>query len=128
MAAYATIDESTFPIVTVRFTGEGADDQNFQQYLDDVRALYDREERLALVFDARHASLPALKYQKMQAQWLKKNEALMQSYCAGTAYIIKNPIIRSVLRAIFSFQQQPVPYAVLGSREEAEAWVEERIQ
>lgn len=128
MAAYASIDDSSFPIVTIKFTGEGADDQNFQQYLDDVRVLYDRKERLALIFDARHASLPGLKYQKMQAQWLKDYESLMQSYCAGTAYIIKNPLIRSVLKAIFSFQKQPVPYSVLASQEEAEAWAQKRLQ
>jgi hypothetical protein len=128
MAAYATIDESAFPIVTIRFTGQGADDQNFQEYLDNVRALYDREERLALIFDARQASLPGLKYQKMQAQWLKEYESLMQAYCAGTAYIIKNPLIRSVLKAIFSFQKQPVPYSVLASQEEAEAWAQQHLQ
>lgn len=127
MAAYAIIDETTFPIVTIRFTGEGASDQNFQHYLDAVKAVYDQQQRLSLIFDARQARLPALKYQKMQAQWLKDNEQMMQSFCAGTAYVINQRIIRSVLRAIFSLQTQPVPYVVVGSEEEAIEWCTEQL-
>lgn len=128
MAAYAILDESSFPIVTVQFTGEAAADQNFQQYLDDVKALYKRKQTLALIFDARQAKLPSLKYQKMQAAWLKEHDQMMRSFCAGTAYIIPNAIIRSVLRAIFSLQQQPVPYQISATPEEAQEWAQRQLE
>jgi hypothetical protein len=59
----------------------------------------------------------------MQAQWLKDNTQLMKDFCVGTAYIIPNIIIRNVLKAIFSFQNQPVPYIICEDVSKAEAWI-----
>ncbi len=128
MAAYTQLDESSFPIVTVRFTGESATDENFQAYLDEVKSVYDRKAALVLIFDARKAVLPGLKQQKIQAQWLKDHDQMMRTYCKGTAYVINHRMIRTVLRAIFSFQAQPVPYIVVGTVEEAADWAKEQLK
>ncbi|HKK87353.1 MAG TPA: hypothetical protein VJ917_00800 [Saprospiraceae bacterium] len=128
MNKYAQIDSSEFPIVKVVFTGEAANADNFPMYLDELKKNYDNEQPLAIVFDATNAVLPGMRYQKMQAQWLKDNEQLMKSYCRGTAYIIPNPIIRNVLSAIFTFQKQPVPYSVCSSYKEAITWVKNQLE
>ncbi|NJL73795.1 MAG: STAS/SEC14 domain-containing protein [Saprospiraceae bacterium] len=122
MNSYAIVDDSAFPEVVITFTGEKADDDNFTKYLQDVLALYDRKEPLMLIFDATTATTPNVKYQKQQADWLKDQKDLMQTYCKGTAYVIPNPIIRTVLKGIFVFQTQPVPYKVVKTLEEARAW------
>lgn len=44
----------------------------------------------------------------------------MKNYCVGTAYVIPNLIIQNVLKAIFKFQKQPVPYIVCNEISEAE--------
>ncbi|SDD07580.1 hypothetical protein SAMN04488104_10145 [Algoriphagus faecimaris] len=124
MKSYAIIDESEFPLIHIRFTGNKSTDQNFRAYLDETKACYRSEKRLAIIFDASQASIPALSHQKMQAQWLKDNRDLMLKYCAGTAYVIPNPVIRAVLSMIFSFQNQPVPYQVVKSLEAARRWVD----
>lgn len=123
MEKYATIDSSQFPEVLIAFTGNKANDENFESYLEGTRKLYDKKETLAIIFDATKAIVPAVKYQKQQADWLKVNKPLMEQYCKGTAYVIPNAIIRTVLKAIFSFQKQPVPYKVVGSVAEAKEWV-----
>ncbi|MDO9554240.1 STAS/SEC14 domain-containing protein [Rhodonellum sp.] len=123
MEPYAIIDESSFPIVRIRFTGNKSNDQNFQSYLDQTKACYRFGKRLALIFDASNAGIPSMSHQKMQANWLKENKELMQDYCVGTAYVIPNVAIRAILKMIFSFQKQPVPYQVFENEEEAEAWV-----
>jgi len=127
MKKYATVDSTSFPLVLVRFTGEKATDENFPLYLDEVEAAYDRKNRIGILFDATHATLPGLKYQKMQAQWLKDHKQLMQNYCVGTAYLIPNTLIRNVLKAIFALQKQPVPYNVCGEMTEAEQWLQTQL-
>lgn len=122
MKPYAIVDDSAFPEVVITLTGEKADDENFTKYLEDVLALYNRKEPLMLIFDATNATTPNVKYQKQQADWLKDQKDLMQTYCKGTAYVIPNPIIRTVLKGIFVFQTQPVPYKVVKTLEEARAW------
>lgn len=125
MQKYATVDTAQFPTVRIAFTGNKANDENFDTYLQETRQLYDRQQQLAIIFDATNAVVPALKYQKQQADWLKDNKSLMENYCKGTAYVIPNAIIRTVLKAIFSFQKQPVPYKVVGTVEDATDWVKD---
>jgi hypothetical protein len=127
MDSYAIIDESSFPLVRIGFTGLKSTDQNFQAYLDQTQACYRHKKPLAIIFDASNASIPALSHQKMQAKWLKENEDLMKGFCLGTAYIIPNAAIRAILKMIFSFQKQPVPYKIFESQAEAEAWVKEIV-
>ena len=127
MKKYAEINQSEFPIVTVTFTGEAADAENFPLYMAEVKAVYEQKKTTSIIFDASEAVLPSVAFQKMQAQWLKDNTQLMKDYCVGTAYIIPNIIIRNVLKAIFSFQSQPVPYLVCRDYAEAEAWVSKQI-
>ncbi|MCR9013584.1 STAS/SEC14 domain-containing protein [Aquiflexum gelatinilyticum] len=123
MDSYAIIDESNFPIIRIRFTGHKSTNQNFQNYLDQTKACYRFAKGLAIIFDASDAAIPSLYHQKMQAKWLKENEQLMKDFCAGTAYIIPNAVIRAILKMIFSFQKQPVPYKIFESEPEANAWV-----
>ena len=127
MTKYATIDSSNHPIINVTFTGEQATDDNFPFYMQEVKAVYELQKKVAIVFDATNAVFPAMKYQKMQADWLKENEQLMKDFCLGTAYIIPNLIIRNVLKAIFAFQTQPVAYLVCKNRTDAQIWINEKM-
>ncbi len=125
MKTYATIDETEFPLVRIRFTGNKSTDQNFEAYLAQTKACYRFEKRLAIIFDASKATIPSFSHQKKQAHWLKENKELMQKYCAGTAYFIPNAAIRAILKMIFSLQKQPVPYEVFEKEREAENWVKQ---
>lgn len=125
---YAKVDATNFPMVNVAFTGEKANDTNFSLYLKELKEIYTEKEKIGIVFDARKAIIPGIAFQKMQATWLKENNQLMKDYCVGTAYVISNTIIRNVLKAIFAFQQQPVPYLVCGTLEEAEKWIENQFE
>jgi hypothetical protein len=123
MNRYAIVDESTFPLIRITFTGSKSSDENFQTYLNQTKACYRHEKKIAIIFDASKASIPAISHQKMQADWLKDNKKLMRDYCVGTAYIIPNAAIRAILKLIFSFQKQPVPYKILEHEFEATEWV-----
>ncbi len=122
MLLYATVDESEFPIVTIKFTGNKSTDENFSRYLADMKATYRHEKRFAIVFDATNAVFPALKHQKMQANWIKDNDRMINTFCAGTAYVIPQAIMRTVLKTILGFQNQSAPFTVVKTTDEARAW------
>ncbi len=128
MKKYATVSNDKKSVVAVVFTGESATDENFSLFLDEVKQSYDYKNKIALIFDATNAVVPAFKYQKMQATWLKENEQMMIDYCAGTAYIIPNIVIRGVLKAIFTLQKQPAPYLVCSNATEAQNWVQKQLE
>lgn len=107
----------------IRFTGNKSTDENFQAYLNQTKACYRSEKKLAIIFDATKATVPSFSHQKMQADWLKENKALMQEFCLGTAYVIPSSAIRLILKAIFSLQKQPVPYQIFETEKEAREWV-----
>lgn len=123
MKPYAKVDASNLPLVLVKFTGEKSTDENFDQYLADLAEIYDDRESLSIVFDASKAVMPKLSHQKKQALWISQHWKMIQTYCKATAYVIPNLAVRSVLKMIFSFQHQPVPYKVFSNYEEAKAWI-----
>lgn len=127
MDKYAIVDRDDFPIVRVTFTGTKATAENFQIYLSELKSSYNNEQKLPIIFDANKATLPGLNYQRMQAQWIKENKKMMQDYCAGTAYVISNSLIKNVLKGIFSIQKQPVPYLVCSYCSVAENWVKDQL-
>jgi len=124
---YATFDNKLFPIVTVTFTGVKSTDENFKAYLSKIQSIYDRKTSFLLVFDATHASLPGLRHQLMQANWLKEHNDLITKYCLGTVYIISNALVRGVLRSIFALQKQPCPYIIVEQKVNAETFMEEKL-
>ena len=128
MKNYATIDSSKFPVINVIFTGNEATEENFTQYLIELKEIYLKEEKIALIFDASNAIIPGIAYQKMQAKWLKVNKELMIKYCLGTAYIIPSLLIRNVLKAIFIIQKQPVDYTVCKNETDANYWVDNKFK
>jgi hypothetical protein len=128
MTKYAEISTADFPMVRVTFTGEPPTLDNFMFYLQELKQCYDQKQSIAILFDATNAVLPGTNFQKLQADWLKDNLDLMMNYCLGTGYVIPNLLIRNVLKAIFTFQKQPVPYAIYAKVGEAEQWVQDQLE
>jgi len=124
---YATFDRSTFPLVTVTFTGVKETPENFQVYLDGLLANYDRKESFGLVFDASKSLSLRPDYQLKQARWMKEHFDLIERYCVGVAYVIPNPILRQVLQLIFNLQKSPTEFKVFAEIQEAQSWLQPRI-
>jgi hypothetical protein len=120
---YANFDISDLSLVRITFTGNKPTDESFNAYLDELESLYNQRKPLGIIFDATKAVAPKLSYQKLQAQWLNEHWLLIKNYCKGTAYVIPSAPIRLVLKMIFSFQNQPVPYKIFSKMEEAVEWL-----
>ncbi len=128
MKKYADFTVNSFCMAKVTFTGNAATAENFAFYLDEIKQLYAGKTKIAIIFDATTAAFPSIKYQKLQAQWFKDNELMIQTFCAGTAYMIPNVLLRNVLQTIFKYQQQPVDYLVCKTIEEAKIWTFDKLK
>lgn len=128
MTKYADVSASDFPLIRVTFTGEAPTVENFTFYLQEVKESYNQQQKIVLLFDATKAVFPGTNFQKQQADWIKENTVLMRTYCLGTAYVIPNILIRNVLKAIFAFQKQPVPYTISSTAVEAENWLQNQFK
>lgn len=124
MNQYATFDRSEFPIITINFTGNSENDENFQDYLNGLEKNYTFEKQFSLIFELTKAPIPKVSYQLKQAHWMKANEDKIKTYCRGVAYIIPSAIMRNVLKFIFSIQKNPVPFKVFSTLEEGKVWAE----
>jgi len=125
---YALVDQTSFPLITVTFTGEKSTDTNFKAYLKELDDCYFTQQQLAIIFDATKVPVPKYSHQKLQAKWLKDNADLMKKFCKGTAYVIPSKIIQWVLKMIFLIQKQPVPYKVFDSYKDAQIWTWDQLQ
>lgn len=124
MKPYATFDRSQFPVITIYFTGESENKENFEEYLNELSHNYTFDKPFSLVFELTNAPLPKVGYQLKQAAWMKSNEDKIKTYCRGIAYVIPSPVMRNVLKFIFSVQKNPVPFEVFSAAGEGQKWAE----
>lgn len=124
MEPCVTVDRSQRPIIIVTFTGAVETPENFEQYLRELNRNYDAKEPIGLVFNAQSARIPSRVYQKRQADWMRAHDGVIKSYCKGIAYIVPNPILRSVLKLIFAMHKAPAPSRVFESEQLGVKWLQ----
>jgi hypothetical protein len=123
-----TLEGMWEPVLTVRFHGAASDD-DFAAYLSEMeRMMYKRTDRLAMILDARRASLAPATQRTMQASWLKTHEAAIRARSVGMSFIFSNAIIRGTMTAVFWLQRPPVPHHVAATELEARAWCTSQLE
>lgn len=127
MELYARFDRSELPLISIYFTGEKETNDNFNLYLDELSKNYETKENFSLIFELSKAPVPNLKYQLKQANWMKENKDLIQTYCKGVAYVIPGKLLREVLKFIFKVQKNPVDFKVFSSYAAAKKWAQAKI-
>jgi hypothetical protein len=128
VSSYAHVDKSRFPVVTITFGGGSPTDENCDEYLREMAELYDSGEELVIIMDARKSSLPSLKQQQRQAQWMKRHDSMLRKQCLGTAYVLTTGATRMILSMIFAITPQPVPYKICTNLPDAEEWVQDQLR
>lgn len=127
MHRYAEVDTTDHPMIVVTFTGHKATEENFSLYLKEVEQCYQGNQNIVIIFDGRKAVFPGLKYQRMQAEWLKTNQSMVATQCMGTVYIISSIWISLALRTILFLQPQPTDFTIVSSLSQAMNWAVEKL-
>jgi hypothetical protein len=121
------IDDTRRPLIVVTFVGS-ATDAEFDAYLDAMAtSVLARRERTVTLLDATRSDATPAAQRRRQAEWLKTHDAELRRYSLGTAFVIRSPIVRGVLTAILWIQPMSVPYTVVATRNEGEAWAAEML-
>lgn len=110
----------------VTFSGEVTDEQ-FRAYLSALSALMARGGVRALVYDARLAAPAPASQRRMQAEWMKLNDAAVRRSTAGIAFVVPSALVRGALTAIFWLQPLACPHLVTASFEEAFRWARGKL-
>jgi hypothetical protein len=123
-----TIDESRRPIVTVRFKGS-ATDEEFRAYLRDMsEQILARRQKTVTILDAGTWSTSTATQRQLQAEWLREHKDELKRFSLGSAFVIRSPLVRGVLTAIFWIQPMETAHVVVPTVAEAEAWARDRLR
>ncbi len=129
MAPFAHFDERSFPVVLITITGEKPDEENFRRYLDGKLEICLKRQPFVFIIDASRSSLIGVTYQQWQADWQNENVDLLRAFCLGEAFVINDPLTRSILDNIHrETDTLPMPVTVVATLREARQWAERQIK
>jgi hypothetical protein len=130
MGKSVQIDDSRWPLVTVRFVGDTLD-EDFRQYLSFLNANMDRAEaaqtKTAVLFDARAGGRVSASTRQQMADWIRRNAEQTRRTCVGFAFVFDSAMVRGALTAILWLVPMPAPHTVVATLLEAENWMAERF-
>ena len=114
-------------LIVAAFLGVLSDD-DFDKQLPLVAKEIERSvSAVVLVFDGTRTEGITAKQREKAAAWLKASAPILIQKTRGIAFVLKSPILRGALTAIFWLQKPPGPYVVVETMTEARAWARARI-
>lgn len=104
------------------------DAPDWQRMFDDLEALLAREQRFAVLLDAREAGLPDFADMRSCAAFLREREPLLARWHRGIACVTPSPMIRGLLKGVVQLSGMPMPVVMFEDGESAHAWLCERLE
>ena len=116
-------DESDWPILRLSFREKMSDD-DFARYLETYRGYIARGGRYGLIMDvSTHFGMLPMTQARMQMDFLAREAPRLREVCWGVAFVLPGPIHRGALRAMLKMQPMPMDFTVVGTHEDARAWL-----
>jgi hypothetical protein len=121
-SAYIAVEDSQWPLLTVRFIGEPST-QQVLEYLERMTGYLARGEPHVVLYDARRttATGPAVQRQ-LQAAWIVRNEQRIRALQLGKVFLFTSPLVRLSVGVVFHLKPPPNPYFITPRLDEALAW------
>lgn len=104
-------------------------DAEFAQHLEGLtQLLAERAHSVATILDASTAGVNPATQRRMQAEWLKAHDSVLQATGLGTAIVIRSALVRGILTAILWMAPIPGDHVVFPTYAEAEEWALRQIR
>lgn len=103
------------------------DRSDVDTHFEEIVALTERGERLAIVVDMTLSGTPSPADRRYASQRLRETYATSGHRIAGVAHVITSPMVRGILSAVYWLSPPPFPVAVVASRHEAIGWAGRRV-
>jgi len=123
--AYASFTQHAKGIMLVSFHGDELNESSFDQYLADLRSLYQEHNKLIVVFDGSSTTHLPTQYRQKMGHWIAEHKSLVRESCLLQIYVISSPLMRFVLQGIFLIQKPPVSFKTISSLADALKLAEE---
>jgi len=125
--SFAEVDIRPPHVVQVRVVGDSTD-ENFTAYIDATeRALASLDQFVVLYDTGGLTQLPA-RHRDQFNTWLKDTRRRFEGRWLGTAFVIRQRVLRGALQAMFWLVSPYYPYKVVSSVDEGWAWLEQQLQ
>ncbi len=121
------LDDSRWPVVTIRWEGATTDDEMAAhlERIDEILAR--RQPWLSIIEVASGSGTPSPRQMNLQAEYIRRNQAVIREYSLGTVFVVGSIMMRTVLRGVLTFQPPPDEHKIVATLEEAQAWARERF-
>ena len=106
---WAEYNYSPFPIVEVHMKGTIKNDEEFEDFLNQWRQLYQRKTGFSFIFDTREVGYVKMKYALKMANFIKELKKENKQYLKRSAIITGNWWTRLLLKMIFTLQTPVAP-------------------
>lgn len=119
-------DISQWPIVVITLRGAMTNEE-CDAYLARLTELATKRQRWAAVLDCtEQATLNREQKQKVGA-FFKTNQAVLNKYCAGMAWVFSMVIQRFIMSSIMLAQKLPFPYKMAALKQQGLSWCSEQL-
>ena len=108
--------------VIVRFVNAPTCDEDVTSYLEDLRHIYDQNQKFIILYDALEASRVSMRHLKMQADFMHEQADRTQGLMVRAA-IVLNPVMKVILDMLFSLRRPACEYRVFSSLDEAKSYL-----
>ncbi len=126
--AAIVLDLEAFPLIVSRFP-ERWDESELQTYFDAFVAVHDREKPFVHISDISQAeNMSKAGMRKKAADFMVTERARSARLCRGSVQVASSTLLRGAITAIQWITPPPYPHAVVGTWDEAVAWVMERAK
>jgi hypothetical protein len=125
--SYVTIEEAQRPIFLITFSSVEPTKAEFEEYLAQMLAVYEREEMVSFIFDATQARYLPAELRIRQGLWLKENQALVSQRQKCAVFVIPNLLVRLIFDGVMMVTKFPAPYEVVKDLAQAQQIARERL-
>jgi hypothetical protein len=100
--------------------------QEFSSAIEELRRL-PPGHRVVVLTDMEHMSHSEARRRQRSAQFIKENKAVFRRHIVAWGFVSTKGVIRGALTAIGWLRAFPVPMRVFTTRQECDAWLDERL-
>lgn len=122
-----TIDESDYPLVVLRFSGETMSSSEWAQMFSRLEGLIAREESFGLLVDARRGLGASAAQRKVAGDFIRRNQEGLRRHCRGLVTVSSSAIVRGIITAVQWIAPPPFPERVEGDIVAARRWLEGQL-
>lgn len=127
MHALISLDDSSWPLLSVRMSGNVSDKQ-YTRFLEQMDDYLERGERFVCLMDMSDSAPLTVTQRYLHAEWIHRNEARLRRLLLGLSSIMTSAHMRLSSSLLSTLKPLPVPSATVPDQDAALRYVAGRLE